>query len=159
MPRRGGKGGERGRRKAECLIFESLYPASEPAESIFFCFLVWFVLWSMRDGLERKDTGSADAGYAVQGLSSKCKNYHFSNGHFALTQQAWLGCAVTFSLFPLKSGQCLHLCVAHRIQAHCIWSTLRYRAPPGYAAAAAANKLEWALEEMSGRSYEYFAKL
>ena len=36
----------------------------------------------MRDSLEGEDTGSADAGYVVQGLSSKCKNYHFSNAHF-----------------------------------------------------------------------------
>lgn len=36
----------------------------------------------------------------------------------ALTQQAWLGCAIKFTLFPLKPGQCLHLCVAYRIQVH-----------------------------------------
>lgn len=90
MPKRGERERRGGRRKAECLIFDERYPASEPAETILFCFfvLVGFVLWSMRDGLEREDTGSVNAGHVVQGLNSKCKNYNFSNAPFCTNMPA-----------------------------------------------------------------------
>jgi len=68
------------------------------------------------DDLQREDTGSVDAGWAVQGLSSKCKNYRFSNANFCTDATGTAGLCGYIWVFPLKSGQCLHLCIAHGTQ-------------------------------------------
>lgn len=93
---------EGGLRKAERLIFESLYPASIRASRvcILLLFLVRFLLWSVRDGLGREDTGSVDTGFVVQGLSSKCKNHLFSNACFCTNIRHITGLCSYIQAFP-----------------------------------------------------------
>lgn len=65
---------------------------------ILLLFLLCFLLWSMRDGLGREDTGSVDAGFVVQGLSSKCRNHLFSSACFCTNRhravQLHSGCSL-----------------------------------------------------------------
>lgn len=95
---------------------------------ILLLFLVCFLLWSMRDGLGREDTGSVDTGFVVQGLSSKCKNHLFSNARFCTNIRDSGLCSCAFRLLPLQSEQF----AVHSDTEQCLWVCWPQSTGPGH---------------------------